>query len=179
VPDHYAKLTRAVVEIGTQLRRLADTLTTPVADAADTARTVAADHQTENRALREKLEQRAQEAAAEMARLRERATLAEARASQLDDLLRVARDTSNRSEAERARAVQHAERAEEQRDQLAAVLDEVLGLFTPALVDGKYAFYQATESPIAPQDYQRWRSVLNRPAPKGKPLSDPSSTVAP
>jgi hypothetical protein len=36
VPDHYAKLTRAVVEIGTQLRRLADAPTTPVADAAAT-----------------------------------------------------------------------------------------------------------------------------------------------
>jgi hypothetical protein len=41
VPDHYAKLTRAVVEIGTQLRRIADAHTTPVADDADDAQTTA------------------------------------------------------------------------------------------------------------------------------------------
>lgn len=76
------------------------------------------------------------------------------RSDQAEDLLRVAHDTSNRSEAERARAVRRAE-------QLAAVLREVLGLFTPALVNGKYAFYQATGSSIAPEDYQRWHAALD------------------
>jgi hypothetical protein len=64
---------------------------------------------------------------------------------------------------------QRAVTAAKERDQLAAVLREVLGLFTPALVDGKYAFYQATESPIAPQDYQRWHAALQPPATEEQP----------
>lgn len=91
---------------------------------ADVARAVAADHRVENRALREKLERRAQEAADEMARLRERATLAEARASQAEDLQRVAHETSNRSEAERATARTELEQAQ-------AAIDRVRALHRP------------------------------------------------
>lgn len=76
------------------------------------------------------------------------------RAEQAEELQRIAHETSNRSEAERARAVQRAE-------QLAAALREVLALITPALVNGQYAFYQATDHPIAPEDYRRWCAALD------------------
>lgn len=46
----------------------------------------------------------------------DRALRAEKRADQAEELLRIAHDTSNRSEAERARAVQRAEQAEAERD---------------------------------------------------------------
>jgi hypothetical protein len=64
-----------------------------------------------------------------------------------------------------------AETAEQRRDQLAATLREVLSLITPALVNGKYAFYQASDQPIAPQDYQRWHAALQPPAAEDKPAA--------
>lgn len=49
--------------------------------------------------------------------------------------------------------------AQRDRDQHAAVLREILGRFTPALVNGKYAFYQA-EEPVPVEELERWRSVV-------------------
>jgi hypothetical protein len=49
--------------------------------------------------------------------------------------------------------------AQRDRDQHAAVLREILSRFTPALVNGKYAFYQA-EQPVPVEELERWRSVL-------------------
>lgn len=46
------------------------------------------------------------------------------RADQAEDLLRIAHATSNQSEAERARAVQHAEQAEAARARVQALADE-------------------------------------------------------
>lgn len=52
-------------------------------------------------------------------------------------------------------------RAEVQRDrdQHAAVLTEVLGRFTAALVNGKHAFYQAQE-PVPVEEFERWRATV-------------------
>ncbi|MFJ4649494.1 hypothetical protein ACIP6Q_39170 [Streptomyces bobili] len=114
----------------------------------------------EARTLRHHIETEMRDAdtAHERARKAERAVdlLADShrRADQAEELLRVAHETSNKSEAERARAAQRAER-------LAAVLREVLALFAPTLMNGKYAFYQATDHPIAPHDYQRWHAALD------------------
>lgn len=41
-----------------------------------------------------------------------------------------------------------------------AALSEVLALLAPVAVSGRIAFYQATEHPITPDDYQRWRAAL-------------------
>ena len=46
-----------------------------------------------------------------------------------------------------------------------AALRQVLGLLHPVKVCGQIAFYQATEHPIAPDDYDRWRAALDEPAP--------------
>jgi hypothetical protein len=249
VPDHYAKLTRAVVEIGTQLRRLADANTTPVgtcdtslaegiagplgpcilrfehdgpvhqdadgrrwstavSDAptttpyddprcvcgdpivlsgdparwihgpgagtpaldAHTVRPVpAADHAPYLlRVLADRAARGALSLPGEGEALRRRVEQAidrgdqlRAQRDQVEELLRVAHETSNRSEAERARAVQRAERAEEQRDQLRVTLDEVLRHFVrkghpgaPCLESG-----WVHEDTVA-----RWRAVLHPPA---------------
>ncbi len=53
-----------------------------------------------------------------------------------------------------------AEEIERDRDQQAAVLSEVLRRFAPALVQGKYAFYQA-EQPVPIEEFERWRSVVH------------------
>jgi hypothetical protein len=58
-----------------------------------------------------------------------------------------------------AGAHRRAEEYEQERDQAIAVLAEVLRLFTPALVNGKYAFYQA-EQPVPVEEFGRWRSVV-------------------
>jgi hypothetical protein len=99
---------------------------------ADTARAVAADHRAETRALREKVERYGQAAEEQ----RQRAEIAETRAGQAEDLLRVAHETSNRSEAGRAAAVADLEREQaasaglagkirEQREFLARVRGEL------------------------------------------------------
>ncbi|TJZ55593.1 hypothetical protein FCH28_09640 [Streptomyces piniterrae] len=51
------------------------------------------------------------------------------------------------------------EEMERDRDQHAVVLAEVLAVFSRAVVAGEMAFYQ-TESPIDPKQFERWRSVL-------------------
>lgn len=44
---------------------------------------------------------------------------------------------------------------------------EVLDLFSPVHVAGEVAFYQATETPIAPDDYERWhRAALSGDGPQ-------------
>lgn len=66
---------------------------------------------------------------------------AEQRAEQLEELLRIAHDTSNRSETERARAVQRAERAEAERDALKEHLRYVLNYDGPGhchLIPGRW-----------------------------------------
>jgi hypothetical protein len=48
-------------------------------------------------------------------------------------------------------------------ERLRATLQEILALFTPATINSTTAFYQATEHPIAPADYDRWRAALDQP----------------
>jgi hypothetical protein len=91
----------------------------------------------------------------------ERARFAEAwaqrrAAAQVEDLLRVAHDTSNRSEAERALAVQRAEAAEQRRDQLGATLEEVLGHFIHKGFPGEPCIQTGW---IRVQTVDRWRAV--------------------
>lgn len=88
----------------------------------------------------------------------------ERRVEQLEDLLRVANETSNRSETERASAVQRAEaadrvRAEVQRDrdQHAAVLSEVLRSFRHETHPGRRCL-QSEHVPV--EEVERWRSVV-------------------
>jgi hypothetical protein len=138
VPD---RLTRAVVDIATQLRRIADAHTTPVSDEDDAATTTA------DGARRVPDVDYYRQLSAEQGQALARAEAA--------------------CEEQRRRA----ERAEQRRDQLAATLREVLALFTPALSNGKYAFYQASDQPIAPQDYQRWHAALQPPANEEQPAA--------
>ncbi|WP_282695470.1 hypothetical protein [Streptomyces sp. CC208A] len=94
----------------TQPRHTADSITDTALDALyaelDTLRAVARSNRDHVRAIVPDLEAAMQ------------------RADQVEDLLRVAHETSNRSEAERARAVQRAERAE-------AALNAVRALHAP------------------------------------------------
>jgi hypothetical protein len=90
----------------------------------------------------------------------------QSRAEQAEDLLRVAHETSNRSEAERARTAAELEaadriRAEAQRDrdQHAAVLREVLGLFDKVTGHGAVKGYHFS-GVVDPEQFERWRSVV-------------------
>lgn len=113
-------------------------------------------------------------------------TVEQRRADQAEDLLRVAHETSNRSEAERASAVRRAEladavtaetkrlmqrrtttlrkraeTAEQRRDELAATLDEVLRHFVHPGHPGEPCLGAGW---IAEKTVNRWRAVLNPPA---------------
>jgi len=110
-----------------------------------------------------------------------------ARADQAEELLRVAHETSNRAEAERARAMRiaeeaemraaifrkvsgqnatRAERAEQRRDQLAATLDDVLRHFTQAGHPGEACL---TTGWITKRTVAKWRAVLNPTTTKEQP----------
>lgn len=78
---------------------------------------------------------------------------------QLRDLLRSENQRANAAIDREHTAEQAAEEAQRERDQQAAVLAEVLRHFTPALVNGQYAFFQAQE-PVSVEEFQRWRSVV-------------------
>jgi hypothetical protein len=75
------------------------------------------------------------------------------RAEQAEDLLRIAHDTSNKSEAERARAVEH-------RDQLAAALREVLSHFVHKGHPGEPCLQTGW---ISEKTVARWRAIAYPP----------------
>lgn len=77
------------------------------------------------------------------------------RADQAEELLRIAHETSNQSEAERARAVQRAE-------QLAATLHDVLSHFTHKGHPGEPCLQTGW---ISEKTVAHWRTVLYQPAP--------------
>lgn len=62
-----------------------------------------------------------------------------------------------------------------------AALREVLDLLAPVVISGRTAFYQATEHPVAPDDYQRWRVALDgeqpAPAPAATQATEPAVIV--
>lgn len=49
-------------------------------------------------------------------------------------------------------------------EELQATLREVLTLFAPISLNGMVAFYQATDHPIHPADYDRWTNALKEPS---------------
>ncbi|WP_075737509.1 hypothetical protein [Streptomyces acidiscabies] len=75
------------------------------------------------------------------------------RIEQLEDLLRIANETSNKSEAERARATQRA-------DELAATLHDVLRHFVHPGHPGEPCLQTGW---ISVSTVTRWRNTLNRP----------------
>lgn len=99
-------------------------------------------------------------------RERELKKVGEAR-HQAEELLRVAHETSNRSEAERAHAVQRAE-------QLATTLDEVLRHFVHKGHPGEPCLQTGW---ISTRTVQRWRAVLHPPEP-APPAHDGGPSVA-
>ncbi|MEU0370614.1 hypothetical protein ABZ070_10175 [Streptomyces sp. NPDC006283] len=194
MPDPYRRLTAAVVEIGTQLQRIADHMRTPV-DAGETTGVAEARAElTRSENARDYLRRRVKIAETELRTLRSGILALGGDPTTIQNLwaqislrnrqwreTKLERDTLRRwldgdslrtideMVDEHAKLSDRARAAEEQRDQLAAALREVLGLFAPVLVNGKCAFYQANEQPIAPQDYQRWRAVLTQPATAEQP----------
>jgi ABC-type transporter Mla subunit MlaD len=135
------------------------------------------------------------------------ADIAQRRADQAEDLLRVAHETSNRSEAERAAAVRNAEqadavtaetkrlmerrtttlrkraeRAEAQRDELTTLVRDIFASFTTARADGKTIGYQGPT--LTPDQFEDWYNrahdpASEQPAAEEQTLSDPPSTVTP
>jgi hypothetical protein len=88
------------------------------------------------------------------------------RADQVEELLHIAHETSNKSEAERARAVQRAERVE-------ALLAEILDAFDPLRADdGTLLHHQAR---VFPRQFEQWQRALEV---AGRPAHNAGPTVA-
>lgn len=185
-------LARAADALTTQVRRIADALTTTTDDAATTpvvsvhgdrdmspaarealgalvdvatqqmTEAPAADDQTLRWARRESL-------LVLLIRLQRGRTLTEAEARALRQHVETEMHEGEQAREQLAKAQRaadllagahrRAEEYEQERDQAIAVLAEVLRRFTPALVNGKYAFYQA-EQPVPIEEFDRWRVVL-------------------